>query len=322
MSEDEKNDEMALSLKPRDRQTPGWNARRLASLAVSCVLFVSLLLLSRDFSNQRRDLQMEIAAKETRLTQLKRLQEQLESSRQTVAYDRQVITDFLRLCRDAKDLPSWTCDRILASNNGFENLCLYVPDGRHSLVITARWNFTDNPELNKSENTKTWRIPLLPKSGYWWQILSEQESESVGWVLTSNHPDFHTQTATLPVTGFDGSGMSQRSNNKVISYPNELEDAYQAIRNKAPHPDQGVEVFNLVLHGNSTLPVEANTGENPATSNTQQLATAIEFTSRIESEGPLVVPATDVDLFYILGSPFELNYLGDGKYAIEMRKAN
>ncbi len=290
----------------------GLTAQRLAVQGVFLLLFFGMILLAWNYSVERRELRVKISSLEQDLTQLQQVREQLDVANQSANEDQQLISNFLRLCRNVTDIPNWHCDRILASANGFENLCLFVPDGQHTLIIHARWTSTDYPDAEQSGREKTWRIPLQPHAGYWVNINTPSEGLPVGWVLSSNHPAFPSQRAVLPLANFSGNGMSQRST-KSIQYPNQIENSFRATQD----PDSllnSVDVFHLALHGEAIHPVAE---DDRVMMDGQLEPTEIEFNMRIESDGPPVVAASDADKFYILKSPIQLNYLGKGMYGLE-----
>lgn len=304
---------------PSDRQAHsyfgmGLTAQRLAVQGVFLLLFFGMILLSWSYSVQHRELRVNISSLEQDLSELQQLREQLDVAAQSANEDQQLISNFLRLCRNVTDIPDWNSDRILASANGFENLCLFVPDGQHTLVIHARWTSTDYPDADQSGREKTWRIPLQPHAGYWVQINSPTKGSLVEWILSSNHPAFPSQRAVLPLANFSGNGMSQRST-KSIQYPNQIENSFRATQDPDSLLNPGVDVFHLALKGKAIHPVAE---DERVMMDGQAEPTEIEFNVRIESAGPPVVAASDADTFFILKSPIQLNYLGKGKYALEL----
>lgn len=318
MNHDSKNKELGSDTEPRFSLRNGPSAQSLALFCVGCLLFVGLMFLAWHYAEKRREFREEIAVLEQELSSLQELQKRLVDAERNAASDRQVITDCLRMCRSASDIPDLNCNRVLASANGFQDLCFYVPEGQHSFVIDARWKANGKPDTDTPENRKTWRIPLLPNSGYWMKIHTDRDEVPIEWNLTSNHPEFQTQRESLPIDSFSGGGREQRSN-KVVQYPNQLEEVYAAIKKITNLPAPGIDVFNLTLTGDSIIAVDEHNLEDHATGNKKRVPIEIEFKIQIESEGPLVVAASDANVFHILQSREQLKYAGQGKYAIETK---
>ncbi|MDP1562526.1 MAG: hypothetical protein Q8M16_14200 [Pirellulaceae bacterium] len=108
----------------------------------------------------------------------------------------------------------------------------------------------------------------------------------------------------LAVSGYDG---VSRDRSRVEKLNREIEERSQALLISDPQRHRAL-VHSLEHHL-----------EDHATGNKKRGPIEIEFKVRIESVGPYVVAASEANVLYILKSPNQLRYVGQGKYAIETK---
>lgn len=293
MSEQSQNDKFELDAVPAVRITDTSLKVGTAILWLGCLVFIDTLIISWHCSQERRRLQNELGSLESKHAELTDLFERRQDARSRVQKDRQVIEQFIGLCRDATDVPNWECDRIVSSSMNMENTAVYVPAGQHVLTVVARWKSKDSATSAKPENHQAWKIPLLGKSGYWFEVLTESKN-AVEWRLSGNHPDFRAQGGSLPFQTF-----SDRARHGInpIKYPNEVENTAEAILNPLKLPPPSVKVFNLQFDAQN-----------------EHRKIEVDFDVLIESDGPPIVPASKAGELLSLRNVPRLWNVGDGKY--------
>jgi hypothetical protein len=281
--------------------------RRQVGLAALC-LAAGLLALSVYLGSIRRSTQRELAIVESTRDRLQATADRWEAERRQAEKDRRIVLGVLGQCRSAEDIPKLLGDRIVARRQTFEKLCIYVPEGSHTLAISSSWKQT--PVLNQpngadaSDTTgsgaMTWRVALQGASGYLLQLVSNRTGGPVQWELTSNHADFQTQVETVPVEGFSHRGSSWSGTDDVVQFPNQVQWSSISELESAAAAPHGVNLMNAMLNGVvDDQPYE------------------ISLDVRIFSDTPACIPASDAQRVIILGREDLLKpYSGAGKYSI------
>jgi hypothetical protein len=187
---------------------------------------------------------------------------------------------------------------------------MYVPEGSHTLEISSTWKPGPTPGASpdvdadeaESAGEKTWRVPLLPACGYWFKLAADRKGGSIQWELTGNHPDFKTQTETVPLDGFSRQGSSWSGSDVLVLFPNQIErvstNELKAVAMSRP----GVRLMRAAFRGRR-----------------HERTYEVRFVVRLLSDGPACVSASDAQRFIVTGKEDLLQpYKGGGKYEIQL----
>ena len=298
-----------------------WQLRRVINVAMPVCVGVVLLVLAVRYHGAQRTAPREIATVTTRRDELRALDDRLQADEKQAEADRRVIDDVLRNCRDADDIPDFGGPRIVFYSDSLKKLCLYVPEGDHTLEISCTWQpsptvgpmanvVADDGVEQKDANAEagpsdkeTWKVPLLPASGYWLAFTTDRPGEPIQWVLTGNHPDFETQTKTVSLDGASYRHLTWRGWKVELRFPNEINRwksiaAFEAAATSPP----GVSLMSAT--------VRSPRGEGQYD---------VTIAARLLSETPACVSASTA--LYIIAQRREdllLPYEGGGKYDLNV----
>ena len=250
----------------------------------------------------------EIAKLESTRDSLQVIADRLETEANQAENGKRVVLSLFRHCRTAKDIPDLQSNRIVARRQSFERLCIYVPEGSHTLEIKSTWKPTSTQDPSTEEDVpadagagkKTWNLPLLPACGYCLKLSADRKGGPIQWELTSNHPEFKTQTGTVPLDGFSHRGSSWSGSEDVVQFPNQIERLSIGELKTTAKPRLGINLMNTTLRG----PRDDQQYE-------------VSLTVRLLSDGPACVSASEAQRIIILGQEnLLLPYEGGGKYDI------
>lgn len=283
--------------------------RRALGFVVFFVVAAALLAATAHFASLHRATAREVTSLQEKRDHLQKIAHRLQTERDQAESDERVIMEVLRHCRTAEDIPDFQSKLVVSQHHGIEKLCLYVPEGSHTLEISSSWKPAGSPNEAAEEaadeahpsGEKTWNIPLLGASGYRLSVASERNGKSgpVRWELTSNHSDFETRTETIPLDGFSHRGGSY-SVTDVIQFPNQVDRLSIGSLKAAPASPPGLHLMDAKLRG---------------LRDDQQYQ--ITFAVRLLSDGPACVSASDAQRLIILGrEDLLLPYEGGGKYEL------
>jgi hypothetical protein len=214
-------------------------------------------------------------------------------------YDEEYLKNVIARCRDASDVPQFNGSRIIGWARGTEHAAFYVPDGNHSLSVTATWqpmefdSTADDETKDATARQKTWDIPLQPSSGYCLNDAKSDAAQPLSWRLTGNHEQFTTATGTVPLPLLAATALPENPN-YVFTFPNQYKPQYP---NRSPA--DGTEICEWGY--------EATTD-----------AERWKITLRVAviSDSPRAILASHVDRGYV-PSGFSLGeYLGLGRFAL------
>jgi hypothetical protein len=286
------------------------NRRKAVGLAAAG-LAAALLILSAYLESVRRSAGREVSRLEKARDTLQATADRLEAERRKAETDKGIVLNVLGQCRSAEDIPDLPGDRVVARRQGMEKLCIYVPAGSHTLVISSKWKRTETPNQSADANEavtapdgeKIWRVPLQGNCGYFLQLVSDRRGGPMQWELTSNHPDFQTHAETVPVDGFSHQGSSW-SGADIVQFPNQIQGFSIPELEAATTAPAGVNLMSTKLNGVChDQPCE------------------ISFDVQVLSDAPACVSATDAQRIIIMGRADLLDpYEGSGKYTL--RAAN
>jgi hypothetical protein len=294
---------------PHPKRSRGTFASLLAvSLAVASLLcLLAVILLS---ATERRRITAEIQRVTERHRQLQTHLDRLDHAAEAARHDREVILSVLGQCRSVEDLPPFQAARIATRRLGIANTFFYVPAGTHRLEVQVAWQ----PGLAKTidraappspvktdeglRGEQTYSIPLLPESGYHFQINRGYKPGPVSWTLTSNHPKFETKLGQLPLSAFRGRGYSSSGSQGIVVMPQPLDLRATATRKQPILASPGLTLHEFTLRG--TL------GNQPY---------KVPWTIRLISEVPPSVSAEEAAHLLARGYPqTNLVYQGKGRY--------
>lgn len=280
--------------------------RRMIGLAMFLSIAIALLALVGYVAKHRQSLQRELSSHVETRDRLQVIVDQLTNAESQAASDKRVVTNLLRHCRAAEDIPDLQSDRIVAMQKDLDTLCIYIPDGAHTLEIQCEWGPSSTKQSFTAEKIlepvgeKTWHVSLLPSAGYWLKLRADRKGEPIQWDLTSNHPEFERQQETLPLEGFQYRGASY-SFSRVIQFPNQVNAVLAQDLEAVSSRVEGVSLMNTTFRG----PI----GDEPYT---------VEVAVRLSSEGPACLSASDaIRAFVLQTNEYLLPYEGGGKYVIK-----
>ena len=282
--------------------------RKAISLAAFvCVGAVLLAFIAR-FTLIRRATGREFVSLESARDRWQAIVERLETERNQAESDKRIVLELLALCRNAEDIPDLQSNRVVARHQGIEKLCIYVPEGAHTLRISSTWK----PKPSSGSSTKddvpdaagagekTWSMPLLPACGYFLEFDSDRKGGPIQWELTSNHSQFKTQAETVPFDGFSPHGSSW-SGSDVLQFPNQVERFTISELEAAARVCPGVKLMDSKLFGQC---------------HNQPYELSIDV--RLVSDGPACVSASEAQQIIVMGrTDLLLPYEGGGKYGIQ-----
>jgi len=287
-------------------ETNRQHLRRAVGLAAYLCVAAVLLALVAHFALIRRSTGREIASLESTRDKLRAITDRLETERKQADSDKRVVLNLLGQCRAAEDIPHLRGNRVVARRQGFERLCMYVPEGSHTLEISSTWKpgptRDTSPDVDADEagptGEKTWTVPLLPACGYWLKFVSDRKGGPIQWELTSNHPDFRTQMETVPLDGFSHQGSSW-SGSGVVLFPNQIEQFSISRLKAAATSSPGVNLTKATLRGRR-----------------HERQYEVRFVVRLLSDGPACVSASGAQSLILGQEDLLLPYKGGGKYEV------
>lgn len=279
--------------------------RRIIGISLFLGLAMSLLITVGYFAAHRRTLQREISGRIEERDQLQAITDRLSAAESQAESDKRIVLNLLGLCRSVEDIPDLPGGRIVAARKEAGTICMYVPDGRHTLEIQSEWGPASRKqkfasgEIPGAAGVKTWHVPLLPCSGYWLTLRADRSEEPIQWELTSNHSSFERKQETLPLEGFQYRGSSY-SVDSTVQFPNQVKAFLAKDLEQASRTLEGVRLMSTTFNG--------SVGDENY---------AVKTTVRLRSEGPACISASDALRAFILKSDeYLLPYEGDGKYVI------
>lgn len=281
--------------------------RQAIGLAAFLGVGAVLLALFTNFTLKGQSTGREIISLESERARWQAMVEQLEKERSQAESDKRVILNVLGNCRVPEDIPNLQENRVVARRQGFEKLCIYVPEGSHTLTISSSWKPRPLPGTSTKDDVpdaaaageKAWSIPLLPASGYLLQLDSERKEGPIQWELTSNHPQFKTQTEIVPFDGFSHQGSSW-SGSDIVRFPNQIERFSTEELEAAARVPSGVKLMDGILFG----PRQGRQYE-------------VSINVRLLSDGPACVSASEAQRIIVMRrADLLLPYEGGGKYGI------
>jgi hypothetical protein len=238
---------------PNSRQQ---SIRTAISLVVFACVGAGLLALVAHFTLIRRATCREIVSLESERDRLQVIAERLETERTQAESDKRIVLNVFGNCRIAEDIPDLQGNRVVARRQGLEKLCIYVPEGSHTLKISSTWR----PAPSRGSSTKddipdaagagekTWCVPLLPACGYCLTLVSDRKGGPIQWELISNHSQFKTQAETVPFDGFSHQGSSW-SGSDVVHFPNQIEQFSIDELQAAARVRSGLNLMDATLLG-------------------------------------------------------------------------
>lgn len=291
----------------RGKSTRTNRLRGIIGLALFLSTALFLLATVGYFAAHRRTLQDEISSRIEDRDRLQAIVDRFTGAESQAESDKRVILNLLGLCRSAEDIPNLPGGRIVAARKEQGTICMCVPEGMHTLEIQSEWGPVSRKQTFTSDKNfepageKTWRVPLLPCSGYWLTLRADRSAGPIQWHLTSNHSSFERKQEKLPLEGFQYRGSSY-SVDRTVQFPNQVKAVLAKDLEQASRTVEGVQLMSTTFNG----PVG---DENYA----------VKTTVRLRSEGPACISASDALRAFILKSDkFLLPYEGDGKYVIRM----
>ena len=278
--------------------------KAIGVVAFACVGAVLLVLVAH-FTLMRRSTGREIVSLESARDKLQVIVERLETERNQAESEKRIVLNVLANCRIAEDIPDFQTNRVVARRQGLEKLCIYVPEGSHTLKILCKWKPTPSQGTSTKDDVpagageKTWSVPLLPACGYCLTFDTDRKGGPIQWELTSNQPQFKTQAETVPFEGFSHQGSSW-SGSDVVQFPNQIERFTIVELEAAAKVRPGVNLLDATLLGkHHDQPYE------------------LSINVRLLSDGPACVSATDAQRIIVMGrADLLLPYEGGGKYLL------
>ncbi len=277
----------------------GWTLFGLSTVALCWVAIWAYSL--------RRSAADEIAVLQRNRAQLQEMSARLVSGAGQADGHKRVIQNVFRHCRAAEDIPVLGGERIVGYHHGFGQLGIYVPEGSHRIEVSFKWKTTLNsgsaadPDTLPEKGEKNWSVPLLPASGYWFELQTERTAGPVGWELTGNHPEFQKRSEILPIDKF-AHRSSSWSGSDAVHFPNQIPPLLGYGLKDPASIRPGFELMDASLRG-------------PSDGGQLEIAAVV----RIVSDAPPCVSAKDAIHLIVRGKgDLLMPYEGGGKYSIRV----
>ncbi len=264
----------------------------------------------------RRSAAPRIAKLQSTRDELQSVVDRLNDGERQLGVDKQVVIDLLHHCRSVEDIPDFQGGQVIARHNGPGRLRIYVPAGSHTLEIACTWKpsktrkqtqngiETEEAKVACLVGEKTKSMPLLPSAGYWFEVETERKGGPIRWEVTSNRPDFETQSAVVPFDGFSHTGATW-SGSGVVQPPTRVSRLGRGGGPFTAPAKKGVQLMDSALLGSR-----------------EDVHHEVRFDLRLISDGPPTVSAREAQRLISLkrGGLLE-SYNGDGNYKIRLPSA-
>lgn len=286
-----------------------FNLLKLFFIATWMWLLGCFLIYSVHFNTRHQELKTRLALLEKQHTDLVALAERIRDSRPRYRYEKQVINDILRSCRNLRDFPIIHHDRILVSqyrsildeersviSGDFDTYLMFVPTGKHALSVYAEWTNIDEQSIRGLRQNQFWEFPLRENSRYMLKIEDSPSLQQVGWRLESDNPAFQPQLGTVA----EGRLVETISNEHTpigIMYPNEVNEAPVQFRSS----------------NRTTAGVPVMRRSYMCVNQIGNVILRLEF--RVVSDGPVIIPASEYGRW---SGP--RRYIGRGRYAADVNE--
>jgi hypothetical protein len=223
-------------------------------------------------------------------SQDKQITSQLSSSRELLRFA-------YSTWRSVDEIPEVASELMISRTHGFgydSKTFITVPTGRHQLLLKFAVSDTTADENNGIEVESLDRnYDLVGSASYCFEFQKTsndlQSARQLKVAITSNAPDFDPiyEDVLAPIERLNS--ISSRASDSQIQFSNQVDEFVRfAAANPAPRAVIREETWRTKR---------------------REQRLKVEFTLKIQSDGPLVLPAQRINPF-----TFELGYLGKGKY--------
>jgi hypothetical protein len=264
------------------------------------VLAATLLIAVIGVELSKRQLRVSIETLDEKRLALEAEKQRRQDRVDRAGVDRQTLKEVLRACQNAAELPNFGGERIISVDVSGEQVAMWLPEGDFRLAIEAKWTASDEKQAaNVVPGSYSKQIELAGGRGYQFALWHSRKDPGVmRWRLESNDEAFAKRQEELPLPKFRQIVVSWSPRDHVL-FPNQVGSRERLKLRKDNWTPAPLVLANWNRYGEG-----------------DEAELKLNVVVNLYSEADPVVAADTIDLGYIKMRYDELEYLGDGRYAV------